>query len=660
MVDITNRRRPITSCLECYRRKLKCNRIRPCNQCCARRAPEKCYFSGDRASSDTPSTTPLPQITPPDINSNDDGDKPIPSSLVDRAGYAATPGSSTFVRLKQEDVYQYCPAPSIVPSIPQQGVQHEYLRLVARLPPPDVVGTLLEFFVRDLYWVFIAVDEDHLRTVYRDWLNVPPEGHLRGSPDTSQRELLYFPGLLFQVLAQIVQHLSPQHPSAKALGLKDYSDCRRLSQTFYLVGSRLISILGRQYPTLCSVEHDLVSCSWLKDSGRGTEAWHRLGDAIRQAQELGLHRLPKTIEQTGTWEEQDLVRFLDLEHRKRVWTRLFTLDSVGALLLGRPRLLHREDISTPAPLDWDYSGDTGRVLPLSGDNSAEAGGMLFLTLAHRIHNMLAFSANGIFAQDYSKVLELHEGISSLREKASLLLHGDQSTATTPSIKTLRVRILRLTLINTVNAVLMALHRPFIASHPPSRSAAINAALDGMDLQHSIFDLVPHPQNRLYATTLSTIEASVFLCGIMMDLPPRDPVEDRRIRQAILLAIGRLAATKDWSPLAEAGEQVLRQFYHKVQAARRLPFEQTGWLQPDTLHGAMFQGSSDQLRDIAIPSPQQPPQEMYQSLFGNGQASLEPFGLLDRSDSTPEGFAPDDLGRFPNQDEILWPDFYEIP
>ncbi|KAK5449884.1 hypothetical protein LTS15_008457 [Exophiala xenobiotica] len=242
----------------------------------------------------------------------------------------------------------------------------------------------------------------------------------------------------------------------------------------------------------------------------------------------------------------DLVRFLDLEHRKRVWARLFTLDSIGALLLGRPRLLHREDISTPAPLDWDYSGDTARVLPLSGDNSAEAGGMLFLTLAHRIHNMLAFSANGISAQDYSKVLELHQGISSLREKASLLLHGDQST-TTPSITTLRLSILRLTLVNTVNAVLMALHRPFIANHPASRSAAIHAALDGMDLQHSIFDLVPHPQNRLYATTLSTIEASVFLCGIMMDLPPWDPVEDRRIRQAILLAIGGLAATKDWSP-----------------------------------------------------------------------------------------------------------------
>ncbi len=329
------------------------------------------------------------------------------------------------------------------------------------------------------------------------------------------------------------------------------------------------------------------------------------------------------------------------------------------MLLGRPRLLHREDISTPAPLDWDYSGDaaTAWVLPFSGDNPADAGGMLFLTLAHRIHNLLAFSANGRFAQDYSKVLELHEDISSLREKASSLLQGDQSTAT-PSIKTLRLSILRLTLVNTVNAVLMALHRPFIGSHPPSRSAAINAALDGMDLQHLIFDLVPHPQNRLYATTLSTIEASVFLCGIMMDLPPRDSVEDRRIRQAILLAIGRLAATKDWSPLAEAGEQVLRRFYHKVQAARRPAVEQAGWLQPDALHGPMFQGS-DQLCDIAIPSPQQPPHEIYQSLFGHGQASLGPLGLLDRSASTLEGFGPGDLGRFPNQDEFLWPDFDEI-
>ena len=49
-------------------------------------------------------------------------------------------------------------------------------------------------------------------------------------------------------------------------------------------------------------------------------------DDYRQAQELGLHRLPQKIEQTRTWEEPDLVRFCDLEHRKRIWARLFTLD----------------------------------------------------------------------------------------------------------------------------------------------------------------------------------------------------------------------------------------------------------------------------------------------------------------------------------------------
>lgn len=48
-------------------------------------------------------------------------------------------------------------------------------------------------------------------------------------------------------------------------------------------------------------------------------------DGYRQAQELGLHRLPQNIEQTRTWEEPDLV-FCDLEHRKRVWARLFTWD----------------------------------------------------------------------------------------------------------------------------------------------------------------------------------------------------------------------------------------------------------------------------------------------------------------------------------------------
>lgn len=290
-LNFTHRRRPITSCLECYRRKLKCSRVRPCNQCCARNVPEKCHFHGDRPSA---ARTPLanqPSANPAShhVQSDLEEASPIQLSLVNRAGFAATPGGSSFDQLGGVDFYGPSNFSSPSQDLARQRIRDrrdEYLRLVARLPPPDIVHALLDFSIRDVYWAIVAIDEHRLKIMYSEWCSKPPEEHIQGQhengvPTIMQGELIHFPALLFQILAKILHHLSPQHPAATDLGLKEYTDCTRLSETYYLVGSRIITILGREYPTLCSVEADLTSCFWLKDSGRGAEAWHRLANAIR-------------------------------------------------------------------------------------------------------------------------------------------------------------------------------------------------------------------------------------------------------------------------------------------------------------------------------------------------------------------------------------------
>jgi hypothetical protein len=127
----------------------------------------------------------------------------------------------------------------------------------------------------------MIIDENHLQNLLHQWLATPTEEYISASPNSFQAELLCFPALMFPLLAQILHNLSPQHPAAKALKLGDYNDCDRLSQTYYLLGCKLVSLIGRQHPALCLVEHDIASGAWLKDSSRGAEAWHRLGNAIR-------------------------------------------------------------------------------------------------------------------------------------------------------------------------------------------------------------------------------------------------------------------------------------------------------------------------------------------------------------------------------------------
>lgn len=386
----------------------------------------------------------------------------------------------------------------------------------------------------------------------------------------------------------------------------------------------------------------------------------------RQAQELGLHRLPQSIGQTPEDDiETCLQKAWDLEHRKRIWARLFILDryviselppkvaknwfSILALMLGRPRAIHRGDICTPAPLNCDYPQDTAKTLPLSREESSFSPMLVWLALAHKIHDILSFSGNDTFSKDYNRVLVVHDDILSLREKIPLVTDGTQMNSTA-STEALRSIILRLSLLNTMDAVLMTLHRPFIGRHPPSRSAAINAALEGLSIQQSVLDLIPPSQSRLYGPIFSTIEASVFLCAILIDLPPQDPAEDCRIRLALLQAIGRLSAIKDRSPLAAAGEQMLQQFYVKVQAARQsnlqLAWAQLEFQQPHVLE------SGHQFRDIPIPSPYQSFHESYKSMFGNGQDASETLGPIDEQSLTFGDPTMDDFGDLLHDDEFV--------
>ncbi|EXJ85238.1 hypothetical protein A1O3_05913 [Capronia epimyces CBS 606.96] len=657
-MDPSTPRRPITSCLECYRRKQKCNRSRPCNHCRARKVPEKCcYLSSDTPWPNTPPAhadlvAPVP-VHELEDGSNVDEDTPLPPSLVDRAGYSSTPGSSTFVRLESENLDSDLRPPSLSiesSSIPHQGRRRAYLRLVARLPPPDIVHALLEFLFLDVYWTIMVIDEHQVKNSYLQWLAVPVEEHLRARPGERQREMLYFPALLFQVLAQILHHISPSHPAVKTMGLNDNAECLHLSRTFYLIGCKLISILGRHHPTLCSVEHDLISCSWLKDSSRGAEAWRRLGSAVSQAQELGLHRLPQNITQTPDDSlESKLLKTWDLEHRKHIWARLFILSSTLALALGRPRLLHREDFSTPAPLNCEYPENPSRTLPLANDTSRITTMMIFLALAHKIHDILSFSANGVFLKDYSKVLAVHNDIYALREEFPLLLQHQplQSNPASTAAQTRKLEVLRSGILNATNAVLMALHRPYIASQATSRRAAITAALEGLNLQQADFDPTSHTYSKQYGTIFYTIEASIFLCGIMIGLPSPDPGEDSHIEQAILQGIGRLAAIKDNSPLAESGEQMLRQFYHKIQNARQ---------QPPT---DFVMENDGPLSHLPIPSPQRPAYETYHSFFGGGEGTFASFDLPQDPNLALEDPSLGDWGDLLEQDDFVWPPYRDI-
>lgn len=263
---------------------------------------------------------------------------PIPHDLLHQAGYSSAADNSTFLRLQEGVVDQSAlGAPS-----PQSRVkQTQQALLVALLPSHQLTMMLVDLYFDAVTWEFPPIDEHHFRARYDQWRSAYHKDGRNGLA----LDLQFFPALLFQVLAQTVDCLSPEHPAAQALHLEDYKACDHLAYVFHAAGDKIVQIVGRQRPTVSSIEQDLLAAIWLKNSGRGSDTWNRLGSAVRyvltqskrleltdtsarQAQELGIHSLPATLDYGhGGNIGSDLLAFWDLEHRRRLWTRLFIIDA---------------------------------------------------------------------------------------------------------------------------------------------------------------------------------------------------------------------------------------------------------------------------------------------------------------------------------------------
>ncbi|KEF61838.1 uncharacterized protein A1O9_03409 [Exophiala aquamarina CBS 119918] len=558
-----SQRRPVTSCLECYRRKQKCNRRRPCNQCTFRKIPEQCIFRADKAppngvnqARSARGLKPHLEEEPPNVNA-----VPTTKGTHLHSGYLADVGAANPLQLRNgvEDqmIHQTY---SILD--PQSNVQHVYCGLLGQIPPANITQELLKFFFEDLYWGAMTVDENRVLSMYEKWRMVPPEHRLRQCENRLQRELQCFTALLFQMLAQALYALPLNHVAAITLGLANQEDLDRLSETYHINGNRLVQLIGRHQPTMCSVEHDLLAFCWLKNAGRYSEAWYRLGGAVRQAQQLGLHRLLQNVRQCPeSTLESNLLKIWDLEHQKRLWARLFVLDSAVSLVLEKPRFLHREDCLVSVPLDCEYPRDPARTIPVPNEGGKAAKTSLSLTLAHRMHDIISLSAGKSLCPDYSRVMHLHTEVCTLRDNLLSSWEIDPDRVSS-NMSICQLDLKRLLSLKQFEMVLFSLHKPYIKTQSSSYMAAVNAALRHLDLQYAIFEAIPLLQRRAHDNPFYIIDISIFITGLSDEGALTGALEQDLHRKLTLQAIERLVAIKRLNPAAASSEKMLRQFCQK--------------------------------------------------------------------------------------------------
>ncbi|KAK5135982.1 hypothetical protein LTR08_004236 [Meristemomyces frigidus] len=106
--------------------------------------------------------------------------------------------------------------------------------------------------------------------------------------------------------------------------------------------SKLSAEKGR--PRLESLQARLAVCLYLLHTGRPNQAWYGFGTLVQMMFVLGLHQ-PRTTDVCG-----DLIL---RECQKRTFWAIATLDIYLSVMLGRPPLIHEEDINQQYPQQLD-------------------------------------------------------------------------------------------------------------------------------------------------------------------------------------------------------------------------------------------------------------------------------------------------------------------
>ncbi|KAJ4252413.1 hypothetical protein NW762_011013 [Fusarium torreyae] len=117
-------------------------------------------------------------------------------------------------------------------------------------------------------------------------------------------------------------------------------------------GHRLASSFTKGELTLTTVQAELMRACFEKTTGSVIEAWHTLGNAIRDAQELGLHLIePETTAYLRSEKPSDR------ELGCHLWFILHLWDAHMAVVLGRPMSTRMNPNAVPLPMSSrDSSG----------------------------------------------------------------------------------------------------------------------------------------------------------------------------------------------------------------------------------------------------------------------------------------------------------------
>ena len=332
-------------------------------------------------------------------------------------------------------------------------------------------------------------------------------------------------------------------------------------------GMAILSLLGKRQMTITTVLTGFLRASFLKYIAMVTVSWHAIGSAIRDGQEIGLHRESLDPKPKDSTAEAIIENQWEIQRRRLLWATLVWWDIHTAVVLGRPTSIDHSQGKPALPIDVAInilSKPTSQTpIPLikrtDSDPPTPLTRILFaFELGDQLLDVLALEKEGPCPREFSKVDAVHTRMLAVESSIPPWLRLENPDTRFDSLpQCYWLPYFRAQMPQMLAFNLMALHRPYIFTRPVSRTEALKASLGMLQSQRYHFSTLKPHQYKIFSLFFGTFDAIVLVASIYILFPRENREFVKNAVQHFTWAVERFAAMSERNYLAKAAVGVLK-------------------------------------------------------------------------------------------------------
>ncbi|KAI0254283.1 fungal-specific transcription factor domain-containing protein [Lactifluus subvellereus] len=344
-------------------------------------------------------------------------------------------------------------------------------------PERDLADKLVTAYFSRFHFLLPVIDKPTFMKQYTYLMDHKDNQHLA----RSQTAFIAMVFALFACAAQLVED-----PRLKG----EKEDDGGMGMVYY-ERALILHYISHASVQVAHVQCFILMSSFLCSVNCLPQAWLLIGQAVRAAQDLGLHRSPRRLN----------VSTIDKETRRKIWWGVYTLDRMLALALGRP--IGAEDVDCdvelPIDIDDDFLPDYFAGAPMTSETPSLMTGFISLISLYNIAGRVMRQVYGVdmvdSVTDPEKRTQLQVNVDALDQELTKWLENLPPAFKSSMINERQVSM-GAALCSHYYSVLTALHRNLLPvrrdQSPALRSSgkAVSSARTCIRLASFIKKVVP--------------------------------------------------------------------------------------------------------------------------------------------------------------------------